>query len=79
MHQDTLVDSTITFGGYDANKFRNKTEKYSDLVWLDVPPKTSRFAWTREVKNIFYNGKSFDDGFYNTGTFDSFFGGIHLP
>lgn len=79
MHQDSSLESTLTFGGYDVAKFRNKTEKPEDLKWFDVPPKTSRFAWTREVKNIFYNGKSFDDGYYNTGTFDSFFGGIHLP
>ena len=79
MHQDDTHQSTMTMGGFDETKFRNKSEKYSDLKWFDVPPKTSRFAWTREVKNIFYNDKSFDDGYYNTGTFDSFFGGIHLP
>jgi Eukaryotic aspartyl protease len=77
MYQDTTIQSTIMFGGYDESKYRNKTDK--SLQWFNVPVNTNRFAWTREVKNVFYNGVSYDDGYVNTGTFDSFYGGLHLP
>lgn len=77
MWQDTSKDSFITFGGYDTSRFRNKSDV--NLNWFTVPINTHRFAWTREVKNIYYGEKSFDDGYYNTGTFDSFEGGLHLP
>jgi hypothetical protein len=77
MWQDTSKDSFIVFGGYDTTRFRNKSD--SQLQWFSVPTNTNRFAWTREVKNIYYGQKSFDDGFFNTGTFDSFQGGLHLP
>lgn len=77
MWQDTTKDSFIVIGGYDVTRFRNKTDR--DLKWFTIPTNTKRFAWTREVRNIFYNGKSFDDGYFNTGTFDSFQGGLHLP
>ena len=70
MFQDTKKESFIIFGGYDPTRFRNKTDV--NLQWFSVPVKSNRFAWTREVKNVFYNGKSFDDGYVNTGTFDSF-------
>jgi hypothetical protein len=77
MNQDPKKDSFIIFGGYDATRFRNKTDL--NLIWFNVPINNNRFAWTREVKNVFYGEKSFDDGFVNTGTFDSFEGGLHLP
>ncbi len=77
MHQDPKKESFIIFGGYDATKFRNKSD--TTLQWFSVPIRNNRFAWTREVKNIFFGGKSFDDGYVNTGTFDSFEGGLHLP
>lgn len=31
------------------------------------------------MRNVFYNKKSFDDGFRNLAVFDSFYGGVHLP
>ena len=77
MWQDTSKDSFIIFGGYDVTRFRNKTDQ--NLIWFTVPTNTERFAWTREVKNIYYDSQSYDDGYVNTGTFDSFQGGLHLP
>ena len=60
-------------------KFRNKTETEATLRWTSVPVKTNRYAWLAEMKNIFYNDKSIDDGFRNMAVFDSFYGGLHLP
>jgi hypothetical protein len=79
MHKDVSVESSLTLGKYDITKFRNKAEKETDLLWFPVDPTSNSFAWRREVKNILYNEKSFDDGYKNGGVFDSFYGGIHLP
>jgi len=70
MWQDTSKESFMTLGGYDVTRFRNKTD--TNLIWFTIPTNTHRFAWTREVKNIYYGEQSFDDGYFNTGTFDSF-------
>lgn len=72
-------ESSFTLGKIDVTKFRNKTETEATLRWTSVPTKTNRYAWTAEMKNIFYNDKSVDDGFRNTAVFDSFYGGVHLP
>lgn len=79
MQKDPNVQSSLTIGKFDTTKFRNKTEREQDLVWFQVPRNTTRFAWRREMKNVFYNRESFDDGYVNMATFDSFFGGIFLP
>lgn len=79
MHKEPSKQSTLTIGKFDTSKFRNTSEKEADLVWFNVPRNTTRFAWRREMKNSFYNQVSFDDGFVNDATFDSFFDGIHLP
>ncbi len=80
MHKEsTAQSSSMQLGKIDENKFRNKTEKIETLKWFYVSASTTRFAWRHEVRNILYNQKSFDDGFKNDGTFDSFYGGIHLP
>ena len=79
MHKDSTQQSSLTLGSIDTTLFRNKSEKYEDLKWFTVPSNTGNFSWRHEVKNVFYAGKSFDDGFVNTGIFDSFYGGIYLP
>lgn len=82
MHKDPTQASTITIGKVDVTKFRNASEKYEDLKWFYVVTNETsnfRFAWSHEIKNIFYDEKSFDDGYKNFGTFDSFYGGIHIP
>lgn len=73
------ANATIEFGKIDPGKLRNKTETINDLYWLSVPTNTVQFAWRREMRNVFYNGVSFDDGNINDAVFDSFYGGIYLP
>lgn len=72
-------ESSLTLGTVDTSLFRNKSETYDSLKWFSVPTNTGQFSWRHEIKNVFYAGKSFDDGFVNTGIFDSFYGGIYLP
>jgi Eukaryotic aspartyl protease len=81
--------STLELGKISYDKFRYKGEDENHLGWVTVPTNTTRFSWRTEMKNIFYNRTSFndtkfeeksiDDGFQNNATFDSFYGGIHLP
>lgn len=81
--------STLELGKISHDKFRYKAEDESQLGWVKVATNTTRFAWRSEMKNIFYNrtsfadtkfeDKSIDDGFQNNATFDSFYGGIHIP
>lgn len=79
MHQSTKETSSLTIGKIDETKFRNKAETEATLKWFDVPKSSTRFAWKREMRNVYYNAKSFDDGEINDAVFDSFYGGILLP
>lgn len=80
MHREnTPHQSTLTFGKIEQNKFRNTSEAVEQLKWFEIPRDNQRFAWRKEMKNVFYNNQSFDDGYVNFAVFDSFFGGIHLP
>lgn len=40
---------------------------------------TTDFGWLHDISNFYVGGYSFDDGEKNTGVFDSFWPGIHLP
>lgn len=79
MHQNTKEQSSLTIGKIDTSKFRNKGETELTLKWFEVPKTSTRFAWRREMRNVFYNGASFDDGEINDAVFDSFYGGLLLP
>jgi hypothetical protein len=79
MLKDPTLQSTLTLGYIDETKFRNKSETFTTLKWFNVDRNSTRFAWRKEMRNVFYDGKSFDDGKVNDAVFDSFYGGLHLP
>jgi hypothetical protein len=79
MHKDPNKDSTLTLGYIEESKFRNTSETRKTLKWFNVDRNSTRFAWKKEMRNVFYDKKSFDDGKVNDAVFDSFYGGIHLP
>lgn len=59
------VGSTITFGRIDTIRFRNKTETEATLKWFLIPSNNQRYAWRHEMKDVFYDRKSFDDDYVN--------------
>jgi hypothetical protein len=79
MHKDPNIDSTLTLGYINETKFRNTSETFANLKWFNVNRNTTRFAWRKEMRNVFYDQDSFDDGKVNDAVFDSFFGGLYLP